>query len=77
MDEETFVCDECGNTFPKRQMKEAFIWQGDERIKRQLCPEDLDKAMNEGTVHGVVGDEKKAAASITPDENPGERKSMK
>lgn len=42
-----------------------------------MSAEDLDKAMNEGTVHGVVGDEKKAAASITPDENPGERKSMK
>ena len=77
MDEETFVCDECGNTFPKRQMKEAFIWQGKERSRRQLCPSDLDKVMKEGRVHGIVGDKKKAAASITPDENPGERKSMK
>jgi hypothetical protein len=77
MVEETFVCDECGNTFPKRQMKEAFIWKGKKRIRRKLCPSDLDKTMKEGRVHGIVGDEKKAAASITPGQGVGERKSMK
>lgn len=75
--EETFTCEECGKSFAKRQMKEVFIWQGKERLRRELCPSCLDKAMQQGRVHGVVGDEKKAAASIMPGVGTGERGSIK
>ncbi|MBW3590137.1 MAG: hypothetical protein KY429_12065 [Actinobacteria bacterium] len=75
--EETFTCEECGKSFPKRQMKEVFIWEGKKRLRRELCPSCLDKAMKQGRVHGVVGDAKKAAASITPGEGNEERGSIK
>lgn len=75
--DETFVCEECGGTFPRRQMKEAFIWRGKERTRRQIHPACLDRIMAEGRVSGIVGDEKKAAVQITPGEEPGVRKSIK
>lgn len=77
MAEETFVCEECGGTFPRRQMKEAFIWHGKERIRRQLHAACLDKAMAEGRVSGIVGQDKKAAVQITPGEDVGVRKPIK
>jgi hypothetical protein len=75
--EETFVCEECGGTFPRRQMKEAFVWHGRERVRRQLHPACLDKAMAEGRVSGIVGQEKKAAVQITPGEDAGVRKPIR
>lgn len=60
--EETFECDACGRTFPIAQMKEVFTEEGN---KERLCPEDLDKRMNEADrVKGGPGEEKQAAAYI-------------
>lgn len=75
--EESFVCDECGETFPRRQMKEAFVWHGKTRERRELHPGCLDRLMAEGRVSGIVGQEKKAAVQITPGEDRGSRKSIK
>ncbi len=60
--EETFTCDACANEFPIAQMKEVFKEGGD---KERLCPEDLDKRMNEAErVKGGPGEEKAAAAYV-------------
>jgi hypothetical protein len=60
--EETFICDECGNEFPISKMKEVFKEGGD---KERLCPEDLDKQMNKADrVKGGPGEEKTAAAYV-------------
>jgi hypothetical protein len=59
MAEDTFVCDDCGKEFPKREMKEFF---DDDGKKLELCPEDLDKRMNAEDVTGGPGEEKAAAA---------------
>lgn len=75
--DETFVCEECGGTFPRRQMKEAFVWQGKSRVRREVHPACLDKMMAEGRVSGIVGQEKKAAVQITPGEDRGVRKPIK
>lgn len=75
--EDSFICDECGESFPRRQMKEAFVWQGKERIRRELHPGCLDRMMAEGRVSGIVGQEKKAAVQITPGEDRGVRKPIK
>lgn len=65
MTEETFTCDRCGNEFPKRQMKEAFRQDGEDRTRMELCPSCLDETMNEaGTVQGIAGEEKRAAVRI-------------
>lgn len=57
---DTFVCDDCGRTFPHAEMKEFFAESGE---KLELCAEDLDKRMNEaGSVRGGPGEEKQAAA---------------
>lgn len=74
---DTFVCNECGNSFSVRQMKEIFVWVGRKRVRRELCRNDLDKAMQAGRVSGIVGDEKKAAVQITPGVASGERKPIK
>jgi hypothetical protein len=74
---DTFVCEECGGTFPRRQMKEAFVWHGKNRTRRQLHPACLDKIMAEGRVSGIVGQEKKAAVQITPGVDKGVRNSIK
>lgn len=73
----TFVCDQCGGQFPLRQMKEVFVWHGRTRERLALCPADLDRAMAEGRVSGIVGQEKKAAIQITPGEGKGIRKPIK
>jgi hypothetical protein len=75
--DETFVCEECGGTFPLRQMKEVFVWHGKHRDRLRLHPACLDKIMADGRVSGIVGDEKKAAIQITIGEDAGERKSIK
>jgi hypothetical protein len=70
MAEETFVCDVCGRTFPKDEMKEFFDESGK---KLELCAEDLDKKINEaGLVRGGPGEEKRAAAydADAPQEGP-------
>jgi NAD-dependent SIR2 family protein deacetylase len=70
MTEETFTCDRCGQSFPKRQMKEAFRQDGNDRTRLELCPTCLDEVMNEaGTVQGIAGEEKRAAIRV--DAGPG------
>jgi hypothetical protein len=73
----SFVCQECGSSFPFRRMKEAFIWHGKERVRRELCPSCLDEAMTAGRVSGIVGQQKRAAVQITPGVEPGRRGSIK
>ena len=77
MAEDTFTCDRCGESFPSRQMKEAFRQDGQERVKMELCPTCLDEVMNEaGTVQGVAGEEKRAAVRIDSDGGGGDRESF-
>ena len=65
MTEETFTCDRCGQTFPKRQMKEAFRQDGNDRERMELCPTCLDEVMNEAdSVQGIAGEEKRAAVRV-------------
>lgn len=64
--EETFVCGRCGRSLPSRQMKEAFIWHGKVRDRKELCPNCLDHVMSEGRLSGIVGQKKKAAIQLTP-----------
>ncbi len=71
MAEESFQCDRCGRTWPKRQLKEVMYEDGRERVKKNLCPECLDEVMNEaGQVRGIAGEEKRAAIHVSeaPDE---------
>ena len=77
MSKDTFTCDRCGNEFPAREMKEAFIEENGERVKKQFDASCLDKVMNEsGEVRGVPGDEKRAAVSIDPEGSGGDRESF-
>lgn len=77
MAEETFTCDRCGQSFPRRQMKEAFRQDGQERVKMELCPTCLDEVMNEaGAVQGIAGEEKRAAVRVDADGAGGERESF-
>ena len=65
MADDTFKCDRCDQTFPTRQMKEAFRQEGTDRMKMELCPTCLDEVMNEAdAVRGVAGDEKRAAVVL-------------
>ena len=66
MGEATFNCDNCGRETPERQLKEAFVGaEGNDREKKNLCPECLDETMNAaGEVRGVPGEEKRAAVAI-------------
>jgi hypothetical protein len=73
----TFVCEECGGTFPRRQMKEVFVWHGKHRDRLQLHPACLDKIMADGRVSGIVGQEKKAAVQITLGVDRGVRNPIK
>ena len=62
---DTFVCSNCGNTFPLRQIKEVFWEEGKKRLKQDLCPSCLDQRMNESNkVRGIVGDRKAAAIHV-------------
>ena len=65
MAEDTFTCDRCGQSFPARQMKEAFRQEGSERVRMELCPTCLDEVMNESdSVRGIAGEEKRAAVQL-------------
>jgi hypothetical protein len=75
--EETFTCDRCGNEFPVRQMKEAFIEEDGQRVKKVFDPKCLDEVMNSaGEVRGVPGDEKRAAVAVESEGNGGDRESF-
>jgi hypothetical protein len=63
---DTFTCDRCGNQFEQRQLKEAFIDENGERVRKELCPSCLDEVMNASEdVRGIAGEEKRAAVSIS------------
>lgn len=77
MAEETFTCDRCGNDFPVRQMKEAFIEEDGQRVKKSYDPKCLDEVMNSSDeVRGVPGEEKRAAVAIDPDGSEADRESL-
>lgn len=77
MAEKTFTCDRCGKDFPVRQMKEAFIEEDGQRVKKQYDAKCLDEVMNaSGEVRGVPGDEKRAAVAIDPSGDEAERESL-
>jgi hypothetical protein len=65
-----FVCDNCNRSWPRSQLKEAFVDNDGRREKMNLCPECLDEQMNAAqAVYGVEGDEKARAAFIAEDED--------
>jgi hypothetical protein len=75
--EETFTCDRCGKEFPVREMKEAFIEEDGQRVKKNFDASCLDQVMNaSGDVRGVPGDEKRAAVAIDPEGAGGDRESL-
>jgi hypothetical protein len=58
-------------------MKEAFVEEGGERVKKHFDPTCLDEVMNaSGEVRGVPGDEKRAAVAIDPSGDDGARTSF-
>lgn len=66
---DTFTCDNCGQEYPRDQMKEAFREEDGKEIREELCPNCLDERMNEASkVYGVRGEEKKAGAYLADDE---------
>ena len=72
---ESFRCDNCGRDWPREQLKEVFSESDGHEEKQSLCPECLDRRMNEASeVYGVEGEEKRAAAYVSdqPDHPPGE-----
>lgn len=63
--QESFVCDRCGQKFPRRQLKEAFTEGQGSRERSVLCPSCLDIRMNEADrVKGVAGEDKRAAVRL-------------
>ena len=73
---DTFTCDKCGNEFPVDQMKEAFLEEGGQQVKKTYDAKCLDEVMNaSGDVQGVEGDQKQAAVAIDADNVTEERKS--
>ena len=70
---DTFTCDNCGNTFPREEMKEVFR-DGTEGVEpEKLCASCLDQKMNEAEeVYGVEGQEKRRAAYLarSPNDTP-------
>jgi hypothetical protein len=75
---DTFVCANCTNRFPLRQIKEVFWEEGRKRLKQELCPSCLDQRMNEADeVRGIVGQRKAAAIHVdSSGSRLGTRKSM-
>jgi hypothetical protein len=62
---DTFVCSNCGNKYPLRQVKEVFWEEGRGRLKQELCPSCLDQRMNQAKqVRGIVGQKKAAAIHV-------------
>ena len=77
MAEESFTCDRCGRSWPKRQLKEVMYEEGRQRVKKNLCPECLDQVMNEaGQVRGIAGEEKRAAVHLSENPEGDERQSF-
>lgn len=74
---EQFVCQRCGRSLPQNRMKEVFLWQGRTRVREEVCPTCLDKALAEGRTHGIVGQTKKAAVEVTPGVEGGVRQAIK
>lgn len=73
---ETFTCDKCGNEFPADEMKEAFVEEGGEQVKKTYDAKCLDDVMNASDdVQGVEGDEKQAAVALDADDAASERES--
>lgn len=65
---ENFTCDNCGNEFPKSDMKEAKADDSDRMLN--LCPTCLDEKMNQAEeVYGIDGDEKRRAAYLAEDDD--------
>lgn len=62
---DTFVCSNCGDEYPLRQVKEVFWEEGRKRLKEELCPSCLDQRMNRANqVRGIVGQKKAAAIHV-------------
>lgn len=62
---DTFVCSNCGDQYPLRQVKEVFWEEGRKRLKQELCPSCLDQRMNQANeVRGIVGQKKAAAIHV-------------
>jgi DNA-directed RNA polymerase subunit RPC12/RpoP len=62
---DTFKCDNCGREFPTDQMKEVFT-EGSSDSPTRLCPECLDRRMNQAEeVYGVEGEDKRRAAFVS------------
>jgi DNA-directed RNA polymerase subunit RPC12/RpoP len=75
--EEQFVCQRCGESFPQNRMKEVFVWHERTRVREEVCPSCLDKALAEGRAQGIVGRSKKAAVQVTPGVDKGVRQPIK
>lgn len=74
---DTFTCDRCGNDFPREKLKEVMYEEGKERVRKELCPNCLDKVMNEASgVRGIAGEEKRAAVHLSGAEGSKDRGSL-
>jgi hypothetical protein len=72
---DTFTCDNCGNTFPREQLKEVVRDGESGRVSQRLCPQCLDEQMDQAAeVYGIEGEEKRRAAYLAdhPGESPDE-----
>jgi DNA-directed RNA polymerase subunit RPC12/RpoP len=73
------TCQRCGKDVPEERLKELAYEQGEnkERVREMVCPNCLDKAMNEADqVRGIAGQEKTAAAHVSGDGGDGERQGL-
>jgi hypothetical protein len=62
---DTFTCDNCGREFPRDQLKEVVRNDDGRETRERLCPECLDRKMNEAPeVYGIPGEEKRRAAYL-------------
>ena len=76
MDEKS-SCMRCGKKLPTRRLKEVVHEEGRARVRQLVCPNCLDRIMNESRlVRGVVGTKKAAAAHVDREPGTGERQSM-
>jgi hypothetical protein len=58
-------------------MKEAFIEENGERVKKRFDPKCLDEVMNAGgEVRGVAGEEKRAAVAIDAEGSDADQESL-
>ncbi len=79
MADDLATCQRCGRELPAAQLKELVYEQGPdkERVTEMVCPNCLDKAMNEADeVRGVAGQHKQAAAHVKGEGGEGERESF-